>query len=146
MSEYLLASDILSADDLKYVDELVPEWPKNNEPGVIRLRQLDAGESMEMSDAMNESPRSGMFIILVYTARDPQTDQKLFPLPEDEKLRREQLAKYVGDLKRKSMIVLNRLQWAAMKVNNMGPRARTETKNDSSEAAIAGSPIASLES
>lgn len=125
----LSAAEILSAQDLKFTDEQVPEWPKEGEPGVIRLCQLDAAETIEMTNQMNKAPRDGMFIILVYTACDTDST-RLFPLEGTDEEKTQLLEKYVSALKRKSFIVLSRLQNAALKVNSMGPRAKAEAKND----------------
>lgn len=120
----LSSSDIFGANDLSLEDVEISEWPKDGQPGRLRLRQLDAADTLEMTEAMNGSPKDGMFIILVYTARDPETDEKVFPLPAEPEARKEQLAAYVSGLKLKSMKVLNRLQFAAMRVNQMGPGPR----------------------
>lgn len=132
---FLSAADILDAKDLEHVDEQVPEWG-----GEVRLRQLDASNTLEMTESMNASPKDGMFIILVYTAVDPETDQHLFPLSGSDVEKREQLAAHVLGLRRKSFRVLSRLQKAAMTVNKMGPQARAEAKNVLGETAIVVSP------
>lgn len=116
----MTGQDILAAKDLAFVNENVPEWG-----GDVRLHQLSARRMMEMTEAMNVSPKDGLFIIFIYTATD-LADALLFPLSDDAEVRKVQLAEYVTGLREKSMAVLNRLQYAAMRVNQMGPRKTTD--------------------
>lgn len=146
MSEYLSADNILEAKDLAVQDVTVPEWPDaQGNPGIVCLRQLSAEGMMRMTEDMNEHPKEGMFIILVHTACDKDR-QPVFPLPEDEDARKEQLAQYVKALKGKNFKVLNVLQFAAMKVNDMGPRVPGAIKNASSGAVPDASPTSSPKS
>lgn len=41
---FLSFEDILTQDDLKYEDVIVPEWAKDGKPGVVRLRAMDGDE------------------------------------------------------------------------------------------------------
>lgn len=117
----LSASNILDAPDLAEEYVPVPEWPDpvTKEPGVIRLMQLNAEDSMaltrEMSDIKNED--LGMFIVLVRCARDADG----LPIFTDEDIIK---------LKKKSMKVLNRLQLKALQLNALDKRVEVTLKKD----------------
>jgi len=129
MSRVLSANDIFDNDrDLEIIEEPVPEWSKDGEPGVVRLRQMNAEDSTAFTEEMDkpENSREGMFIILVWCAVDAENK----PLFTHEDIAR---------LKKKNMRVLNRLQMAALRLNAMMPRKKEEIKNDSGEEVTAGS-------
>jgi len=130
MSQILSANDIFDNDlDLEVIEELVPEWKgKDGEPGIVRLRQMNAEDSTAFTEEMEkpENKQEGMFIILVWSAVDAENK----PLFTHEDIAR---------LKKKNMRVLNRLQMAALRLNSMIPKKKEEIKNDSGEEAIAGS-------
>lgn len=117
----LSASDILDAPDLADDYVSVPEWPipGTKEPGVVRLMQLNAEDSMaltrEMSDIKNED--LGMFIVLVRCARNVDGA----PIFTDEDIIK---------LKKKSMKVLNRLQLKALQLNALDKRVEVTLKKD----------------
>jgi len=148
MSAHLSAAEVLESTDLEFEDSIVPEWKKKNgEPGTIQLYQLPADELMIMNDLMTkpEYKNDGMFIILVFCARDPESGDRLFPIPMDgtEDELKEALGKHVSRLKKKSMRVLNRLQRIAMRLNAMTKASEVTLKKDSSEAGTGGSPTVS---
>ncbi len=51
--EFLSFEDILTQDDLKYKDVIVPEWAKNGKPGVVRLRTMDGDERDHYVQTLN---------------------------------------------------------------------------------------------
>jgi len=115
MSQPLLsASNIVDAEDLKFVDVEVPEWG-----GTIRLKQMDAKESMAFTDEMVtiEKQPLGMYLMLIRCAVDEQ-GKKLFT---DEDLPR---------LQAKSVQVLNRLQRIAITLNKMDQETTEVLKKD----------------
>lgn len=116
-------ADILEADDLAHEDLNVPEWG-----GTIRVTQLAADGTMDMTECMSRAPQDGLFVIVVFTARDPETNTPVFPLPDAGEERVAKIAEYVAVLRKKNFQVLTRLQQAALRVNRMGVRTE-ERKN-----------------
>lgn len=108
MSEVLSRQQIFDAPDLAVEDVPVPEWPgADGEPGIVRLRQMNAGETIAMTDEMDkpENKSLGLFIILVHTAVDAG-GALLFTSAD------------VEALKKKNFGVLDRLQRRALAVNS----------------------------
>lgn len=112
MSKLLSAAEILAADDLKSVDESVPEWG-----GIVRLRALSAGEVLSMTRELETKKDEGMFEILVRCAVDDNGAPVFTP---DQ----------IPELKKKSMQVLDRLQKVALRLNSMRPQDGVELKKD----------------
>jgi hypothetical protein len=118
-------ADVLDAQDLAHEDVDVPEWN-----GALRMVQLDAAATMDMTIAMGQDPKNGMYILVAFTARDVESGEWVFPLSGDDDARKEQLAGYVAALRKKNFQVLSRLQKAALRVNNMlRTKAPNEIKN-----------------
>jgi hypothetical protein len=116
----LTAADIAGSSDLEVIEELVPEWKdKDGNPGLVLLHQLNAEESLALTREMDtkEAAADGIFIVLVYCARDREGNH-LFT-KEDIPL-----------LKRKSIRVLSRLQRIALAVNKMDPASEVALKKD----------------
>lgn len=115
MSQPLLsAAQILSAADLKEETVEVPEWG-----GPVRLVQMNADESTEFTSKMEtiEGSRTGMYLMIIYSARDTEGNRIL----KEEDL---------DALKKKSMSVLNRLQLVALRLNGMGVQGEAALKKD----------------
>lgn len=142
----LTASDIWDAPDLETQDVLVPEWPKNGKPGFIRLHQLNAEDSSKMYRFTDQAKylRDGMFIIVIFCARDPETGAQIFPIDgaTDEDVEAAMEA-HLKKLRKKSARVFNRLQRIALKLNRMRDVDEVTLKKDSSEVVIVDSPTAS---
>lgn len=105
----LLTKDaILGADDLRTVDEPVPEWPdETGAAGIVRFRQMSAEESMKITNLMiGEVGKDGMFIMLVASAID-DAGNPLFTMED------------VPALRKKNFKVLDRLQRVALRLNSM---------------------------
>lgn len=132
MSQHLVsASNIFEADDLDILDVAVPEWKTpEGEPGILTLQEMAADRSVLFSHMMSDPANSadGMFIILIFSAVHPETKELLFT-PDD-----------IPALRKKNLDVLNRLQRICLRLNGMGPEARAELKNVSSEGASGDSP------
>jgi hypothetical protein len=125
MSQSLLsASDIFGAPDLKDVTELVPEWPKDGSPGSIRFLELDAAQHIEMQSLMAARPKDGMFIIIAMCGVDAEGN-RLFPMSTPE-----EVEAAVVNLRKKNLMVMNRLQRVCLKLNGMGADAKAATKKD----------------
>jgi hypothetical protein len=132
MSQSLSAATILGAPDLKMEPVTVPEWPVDGAPGVIHVQQLSAGEIIAFQNFMAkpESKGLGMFIVLVFTARD-ESGTPLFPFPAEAGEEQDKVVyAYVDALKGKSMAVLDRLQRVALRVNSMLPETAEALKKD----------------
>ena len=126
MAVLLSAASILAANDLKTVDEPVPEWPNaDGSPGIIRLRELTAEASLTLTKRMEAGEGDdGMFIIIAMSAIDAEGN--LLFTEEDIKA-----------LKKKNLHVLNRLQRICLRMNNPGAAV---LKNVLGEAVTDASP------
>ncbi|HUW56560.1 MAG TPA: hypothetical protein VMZ92_07985 [Planctomycetota bacterium] len=126
---FLSAAEIFAAEDLKVIEEPVPEWPNpDGTPGVIRLRQMTAEESIQMTRELEGARDEGMFIILVHSAVDAE-GKRIFPLPAfDDPTYKDVLAGHVTQLKKKSMRALNRLQRVCLELNSMTPESKAALK------------------
>jgi len=116
----LTAADILGSSDLEVSEELVPEWKDaSGQPGVVLLHQLDAEETLQLTREMDtkEAAADGIFIVLVYCARD-RAGNRLFT-KED-----------IPALKRKSFKVLSHLQRRALALNKMDSAGEVALKKD----------------
>jgi len=125
----LTAVDILGSEDLVSEEVEVPEWPDSKgQPGRIRLRQLNAEESMRLTEEMllKENEKAGMFIMLVRCAVN-EDGSRVFT-EED-----------IPALKKKSFRVLERLQRVALRLQSMDKQSEVALKNVSSEAASVAS-------
>lgn len=125
MSQPLLsAAAIKSAVDLTEETIEVPEWG-----GSVRLVQMTAKESGEFTKELRtlQGEESGMFLMLVYSAKDEQGNRVL--TGED-----------VEELKKKNINVLIRLQRIALRLNAWGREEQIAIKNGSSVAEIAATP------
>lgn len=109
------AEDILAAEDLAFEIVEVPEWNT-----VLRIQELSAEESLAFTDDMAKKTgdRDGMFLIIIHTARNPETLERVFTL------------EHLPRLRKKSMPVMNRLQRVALKVCKMGPDGQAALKKD----------------
>ena len=124
MSQPLLtSSQVLDAKDLEEHTEEVPEWPNpDGSPGRIRLVQLNAIENIELIEAVKtggdviaDGGMDGMFIILVFMARD-EKGGRVFTMEDVERLRK------------KNFHVINRLQQRCLKLNKTGLEQEVATK------------------
>jgi hypothetical protein len=131
MSQQLLSRErVLQAVDLKFEDVEVPEWPnEDGTPGVIRLWQLAADESLKLTEAMTTQTRvkDGIYIVLIFCARDETGTVPVFTMDD------------IDALRRKPFAVLERLQRIALNLQGMH---RATLKNVSGEAASVASPTA----
>lgn len=125
MSKVLTAADVFAAKDLAEDLVPVPEWG-----GDIKLKQMNAAETMAMTKDMEANKGDGMFIILVHTAR-AEDDSHLFTHEQIDRLRE------------KNFNILNFLQRKALSLNRMGGVETVALKKDSSEAVTGDSPTAS---
>lgn len=129
MSQQLLSRDrVLQARDLKYEDVEVSEWPnEDGSPGIIRLWQLAADESLALTDAMTTAGRvrDGIYVVLIFCAKDETGTTPLFTMDDLDALRKKPFA------------VLERLQRTALALQGMN---RAALKNGSGEAASVASP------
>lgn len=107
---YLSADDILNSEDIDYVDVTVPEWKRNGQPGVIRLRAMTADEAIKFTEELKDKAKSvdSYIRIVAATAIDPHTGERLF--------RGDVM---VARLRSKKSGIFIRLQKAAMKLNNL---------------------------
>lgn len=120
---YLSAEDIFNSEDIDYVDVTIPEWKKDGEPGVIRLRAMNADEGIKFGEDMKDKAKmaDSYVRIIALTAVKVNPDGTCGdPL-------------FVGDvavhkLRKKKNGVFIRLQKAAMKLNF--PDDKEEVKND----------------
>ena len=129
MSQPLLsASAIRDAKDLAEEVVEVPEWG-----GSIRLVQLNAAESIELTKALATltGADNGMFIMIASCARDSE-GARVFPMPADQP---EVVAETLALLKTKNMQVLNRLQMVCLRLNKMGGAELAALKKDLSVTA-----------
>jgi len=125
MSQPLLsAAAIKAAVDRKEETVEVPEWG-----GSVRLVQMTAAESGEFSKELKTlaGEESGMFLMLVYSARNEQGERIL--TIED-----------VPALKEKNINVLIRLQRKALELNSWGREGLEKLKNDLGVARIDATP------
>jgi len=141
-SNNLSAADIDDAADLETKDVGVPEWSKEGKPGLIRLHQLNAEESNAMYALIDlpEHKKDGMFLILIYCARDPETGIRLWPFEGTPEEQHDQIVGHVRRLKKKSARVMNRLQKVALQLNRLRDADEVTLKKDSSEAVTGDSP------
>lgn len=130
MSKVLTAEDIFAAQDLTEDLVAVPEWG-----GDVRLKQLSAKATIEMTKEIEDPANKGlgMFLVLVHMALK-EDGSKAFTVDDIEKL------------KTKNFNILNRLQMAALKLNRSGAASGVALKKDLSEAVIEGSPTDSPKS
>lgn len=129
MSQQLLSRErVLTARDLKFEDVEVPEWPnEDGTPGVIRLWQLAADESIALTEAMTTTQRvkDGIYVVLIFCAKDETGTTPVFTMDDLDALRKKPFA------------VLERLQRIALSLQGM---KRASLKNGSGEAASVASP------
>lgn len=99
---------ILAAEDIKIDTVTVPEWPDaEGQPGLVRLRQMSAEESMGLTRLMvGDAGKDGMYIMLVASAIDEEGNP-LFTMED------------VPALRKKNFKVLDRLQRIALSMNSM---------------------------
>lgn len=114
MTDFLTREDILEAEDLDFVDEVVPEW-KNK---TIRMVQMNAEESIEFNKDIEkiQSKDEGIFLMLIHSARD-ENRNRIFTHDD------------IAALRKKSFRVLNRLQNIALKLNSLSKTSVPELKN-----------------
>lgn len=113
-STLLTAAQIRDAVDLKEDTIEVPEWG-----GSVRLVQMTAAESLEMSKLMDvqSNAEDGIFLMLVFSAKDAEGN-RVFTLED------------VLELKKKNFNVLNTLQRAAIALNKNGIAEKAVLKKD----------------
>lgn len=118
MKTLLTAAAVLDAADLIVEEVEVPEWPNpgTTEPGIIRLKQMDAERSAAFTKEVNEHGDDGMFIILAFSAVDEQ-DNLIFTIDD------------IARLRKKNFRVLSRLQDICLRINKMRPADETNRKN-----------------
>lgn len=136
MPQPLLSADqILAAPDLDEETVEVPEWPnEDGSPGHVRIQQMTADENiawtkdMQNPDIAGPEGENGMFVMLVYSAKDANGDRVFASLD------------VVQQLRQKNFHVLDRLQRVGIRLNRMSTTAREELKKDSGGTATEGSP------
>lgn len=125
MSEGKLLSldDMLSAEDIQYVEVPTPEWG-----GKVRLGSLSAGEMMTFIETSEgpERQTSGLRLI-VRSLVDADGNR----IGSD---------KYLESFKKKDAKVINRLVKAILELNGMDVKAQAAEKNDSGGTASVVSP------
>lgn len=125
MSQPLLsAAAIKAAPDRKEEIVEVPEWG-----GYVRLVQMTAAESGAFRKELQtlEGDESGMFLMLVYSARNEQND-RIFTVED------------VPALKEKNINVLIKLQKKALEINAWGREQLDALKKDLSVAETVATP------
>jgi hypothetical protein len=116
----LSAAQIVDAADLAFEVVEVPEWN-----GTVRIEEMSAAESVQFSGIMDATERNlGMFLIIVFTARD-DNHARLFPGDTVD-----EIMPHIENLKKKSVHVLMRLQKAALRVNKMAVAEQAVLKKD----------------
>ena len=136
MPQSLLSADrILSAADLTEETVEVPEWSnEDGSPGLIRLQQMTADESIQWTKDVQDLEKggpegeNGMFLMLIYSAKDAEGN-RLFPSLD-----------VIAQLRKKNFHVIDRLQRVGIRLNKMNEEAREALKNSLPEKAIEGSP------
>lgn len=125
-SAFLSIDEVLSADDVKYLEYVVPEW--STKP--IRLGSLSAGDLIEFVEA-NEGPAkktAGLRLII-----KSLVDGNGHRIGKDS---------HLDAFKNKDARVCNRLAEVILELNGLGEKAQAAAKNASGEAATAASPTA----
>ena len=120
MSDQMLTvDDILGAEDLTTIDVEIPEWPKNGNPGVIRLKTMTAKESIFFTKSMQNNPqnRDNAMIRLIQRCAITDAGDPLFTEAQ------------VKALSEKSVRVFNKLQKAALELNGFTDLAEQAAKN-----------------
>ena len=137
MTQTLLsAAAIKAARDITHEIVEVPEWG-----GSVLLQQMNAAEATHFGTVMEKlksvegySPRDGMYMMLIYSARE-SVDGPLIFTEED-----------LPELRLKSIDVLNRLQRIALRINKMDVEGQNDRKKALGEVVTAASPSPSPES
>lgn len=93
----LTADDIFSVDDLTVVPFTVPEWKKNNKPGVIFFRVMSADRAAAFREALKSSSdgKKNSLVALVAECACSSDGRPLFSEGDMEKLRRKNVAVFV---------------------------------------------------
>lgn len=115
----LTEEEILSADDLDYVDVPVPEWtPKGAaKPKCIRLRAMSAADGIKFTEEIGgEARKNGMVKILVACAIKADGSPMF-------------TAQQLEALKKKNIRVFSRLQDEALKLNGFTKNGLPLVKN-----------------
>lgn len=108
----LSKADILSVNDVDYVDVYIPQWK-----GFVRLRSLNADESIKFTDLVNDQKvgKQAVVRIMQISAVDENGSQ-LFTSTDLEAL------------KSKSFVVFRQLQDAALELNGFGNPIQFDVK------------------
>jgi hypothetical protein len=116
----LSADEILGADDLDYIDVLVPEWtPPGQEPASVRLRSMSAGTAMQFAvDVADGQKRQQAMVRLLVECAIGEDGEPLFA------------EEHLEALQSKSFKVFQRLQNEALKLNGFA----TEEGEEEGEA------------
>lgn len=131
-----LRDDILNADDLTYVDEVVPEWNHIK----VRITSLSGTERNKFEAKMVALRRGTSDIelrldnyhanLVVHCLLDPETGERIFSDAD------------AAELGKKSGAVIARLFNIAQSMSGMGPEARQEAEenleNDPNESSTSG--------
>jgi len=138
---YLTRERILGTADLLWEDVEIPEWPdEDGSPGIVRMWEMDAGESIEFSKrTAGDGALDAIYIVIVMCARPGTTVVEGEPVtrPDERLFTMEDL----DGLRRKNMRVLMKLQFAALRVNKMLPGRVLELKKTLLGEAADDSPI-----
>ena len=109
--DYLTADDILGANDIDYIDEVVPEWvnPRTGKPGVVRLVAFSAADAMKYTKegrASEDALEASYVRMFRDSAVNPKTGALLFPdIKSVEQLKKKKSGIFLR-LQRK-MLILN---------------------------------------
>jgi len=110
--KYLTAMEILEVKDIEIVEVDVPEWG-----GIVRLRSLSGEEAAKFYEMFQADKTQASLKILALSAVD-EGGNCLFSNEQ------------IGDLKKKSLRAILRLQKEALRINGMTEDAEKQAKND----------------
>jgi hypothetical protein len=117
-SRVLTAEEILGAQDVTFVDVIVPEWKRGDEPGIVRLRSLTGEEAVQFSEVAQSKDRKGDAAALILATSIVDDDGDNLFTPDD-----------VKRLKKKCLPAIVRIQEAALELNGLNKESAKATKN-----------------
>lgn len=110
----LTADDIYNSDDLTVSDPVeIPEWRKNDKPGIIYFRVMSADEHIKFQELLKGPTKNSVMVRILALCACNKNGDLLFKPTDMEKLRK------------KSTVVFNRLSKFLLQLNGMVPPTKT---------------------
>jgi hypothetical protein len=109
-AQELTAEDIFASDDLTVVPCQIPEWQKNDRPGLLYFKVMSAKASINFQNQMrvNDSIRREVIVRMLAECACSSTGERLFKTPQD-----------IERLRDKSTAVFLRMQKFLLQLNGM---------------------------